>query len=122
MPFEWGRTDCGSLVRAALVLMFGAALDERLPRWDSRSSALRALASVGSVADLLCRLGAEPRTLPFLRAGDVLVREEDSEVGRVALMVCVDGRRCLASTPNGVVWADAPDDARVLSLWGAVVA
>lgn len=118
-PFAWGKTDCATLVRQALFEMFGAEVVPQLPRWDSATAALRVLREYGPPGKILLDAGAELTTLPFMRAGDIVVAdspEEDS--GGVGLFVVLDGTAVLGSWRTGVWVATVPDlQGSVYSLW-----
>lgn len=118
-PRIWGETDCGALARAALTEMFGEDVFPALPHWTSPRAALAVLEMIGSVEQLLQAAGAVPTTLPFLRAGDiVIIPDEEERVGRAGVFVCVDGQEGLGGGPDGVLWGRVQEpDARVYSLW-----
>lgn len=118
-PYAWGRTDCASLARAALDEMFCRSVTAHIPRWTSKRTALRALADVGGIDTALRGLGAELVTLPFARAGDIIVTTDpdDPEHG---VLVYVDPWCVGSSGETGVQWvarAQLDPDSRVYTLW-----
>ena len=118
----WGTTDCVALARAALIEMFGPKITLRLPRWKDERDAARTLKKQGSVGKFLEMLGAERTSVPFMRAGDLIVSPEPEEaIGRESVMVCLDGLQCLASTRDGVVFSAPPPQSVVYSLWEVVL-
>lgn len=117
-PFEWGSTDCGSVARRALIEMFGPAMAMEIPIWTSVREALLILEQLGSLEEYLLELGAEKASPAFVRAGDILISNEpEEEVGRQAIMVCIDGSSCIASSKEGVFRCQVPQNAKVYSLW-----
>lgn len=120
-PFAWGRTDCGTLARDALAVMFGQDVVPFVPRWHSAREAVAVLQAYGSVPEILARLGAPQTTLSFMRAGDLILSKSDDDESRIGLAVCVDGRRCIASQPAGVARVllsrDEPAVVCVYSIW-----
>lgn len=119
-PFVWGQTDCGSLARDALQIMFGRDVVPGLPRYQSWGEAVAAKDQIVLFSLLFEGLGAQASAPAFMRAGDVVVAIEPGEdVGRESLMICLDGRKCLASTRLGVVILEVPPDAQdvVYTLW-----
>lgn len=116
--FEWGVTDCAALARAALLEMFGDGIERYLPQWSSVREAVTILQARGSIGAILEELGATRTTVPFMRAGDlVLSAEPDEEIGRVSVMVCIDAQQCLASTREGVCMLNPLPQSVVFSLW-----
>lgn len=117
-PLVWGQTDCAALARTAIVQMFGEAAEEILPRWKTAREALTILQERGSIGTILEELGADKLSVPFLRAGDLVVSSEPEEaVGGQSVMVCIDRTQCLAGTSHGVVMTAPGTNAVVYSLW-----
>ena len=95
-PFAWGVTDCFTLALRAIDAMYGTDLEERfVNQWHDEASAAE-YAQTFSVSDYFADLG-ECIELPFLRAGDVLEKEDEQGMPRVAVVV---GRHVLASAPE----------------------
>lgn len=121
--FEWGKTDCASLTRAALAQMFGVEVFPSLPQWSTAREALTVLHEHGTVGSILEKAGAICTTRAYLRAGDIIVTQEpEEEVGRTALLVCIDEAWCLAGGRKGVQLVPPPayldfDERCVYSLW-----
>lgn len=75
-PLEWGRTDCGSLVRGALEAMYPedeVPLPEDVPAYESKQGALRVREQTGGMETALETGGAEPVELPFAQQGDIVL-------------------------------------------------
>lgn len=107
LPFVWGETDCASLVRSALTEMYGADVFPHLPKWTTAREALAVLQAHGSVEAILLNAGAELVTMPFIRAGDIVVLPDQED--RVSCIVCVDGLACItASSRQGVIQIPRP--------------
>lgn len=116
--FVWGETDCCALARAALIEMFGPFIAVHLPQWNSIRGAGLILQIRGSVGAVLEELGAERTSVPFMRAGDIVISAEPrEEIGSRAVMVCINGQQCLAGTREGVSMMIPPPDSIVYSLW-----
>lgn len=119
-PYVWGQTDCAALARAALYEMFCRDVVPQVPTWTSKRTALRALRAVGGIDALLRSLGAEVVTLPFVRAGDIIVTAPDDRTEPLGMLVYTDPW-CVSATPEtGVAWIDRSSlspDSRVYTLW-----
>jgi len=120
-PFVWGQTDCASLAREAITLLFGPTAMTFLPQWTSEDGARAVLASYPPDVVLGTRFGAPYVTPRFARAGDIIVaRDAEEPVGGHYLTVVIDGRIGLTSGPRGVMLIDIsqlPEDSRAYSLW-----
>lgn len=121
--FEWGRTDCASLVRHAFTICFGQDVVPEIPRWTTATAAARVLAEY-PIEDVLRELEAEVLPLSFARGGDIIVLPEpEEEVGRVLLMVCIDASSFLSVSRDdgvqivGLEQITDPGACRVYSLW-----
>ena len=122
LPYVWGRTDCGSLVREAMLVQFGEDLLPALPQWLSTPQAARTWEAIlrdGGIEALLKRLGAvavvgRRRTWPM---GTVLVTYEDLS-NLPALGVYIGPILVQSDQEHGVMWADPkeliPDSAWLL--------
>ncbi len=124
-PFVWGQTDCATLGRSALTEIFGVDVMPWLPTWHSAREAVQVVQTYGPVESILEKLGACGVSSAFMRAGDLVVmREPEEEIGRVAIMVCIDGRECIVSRHTGVVLERLPllvEGAQAYSLWGCML-
>jgi hypothetical protein len=122
LPFEWGRTDCAALTRAALTMCFGRDVAPEVPMWRTAQQAAVVLARYGGVPGVLEGLGATRHTLMFARAGDVVCAPEPKEpVSRAAIGVWIDGYAVMSGAQAGVhpVGLDEllPQAPVVYSLW-----
>ncbi len=119
-PYVWGQTDCAALARAALYEMFCRDVAPQVPTWTSKRTALRILNIVGGIDALLRSLGAEVVTLPFVRAGDIIVTAPDDRTDPLGMLIYTDPW-CVSATPEtGVAWVARTAlaaDSRVYSLW-----
>ena len=120
-PFAWGLTDCATLARKALEVCFGMDLVPECPSWNKPHEALRVIRDFGRPSQILTRLGAAPRPLTFVRAGDIIVMPEQQEpIGREALGVWLDGAVLLSDRERGahiVARPIMPNDATAYSIW-----
>lgn len=100
-PYAWGSTDCGSLVRGAVEVMYGT---DPLPpglAWDGPRTAAEALRATGGLTALLGDLGARSVALRAIQTGDVLVRPLDDD-HPARLGVAVAGMVLLSDPESGV--------------------
>jgi hypothetical protein len=103
--FVWGETDCASLVRRALEVMYSPddiPLPPKLPRWTTEAGALRAHKRFGGVSGALEAGGAQRASLAFVQQGDVLVGL-DPAGGVPGAAVVVQGGFLVASVELGVL-------------------
>jgi Domain of unknown function (DUF6950) len=70
--FAWGETDCCTLVREALMRLYGEDITPQVPRWASKTEAL-AVGADFTLTAVLGVLGATVTTLSYRDGGDVLV-------------------------------------------------
>ncbi len=73
--YEWGKTDCGSLPRAALVQLFGEDILPALAQWSNAAQACRHLDEIGGAERFLLDLGAEPCSRNLLQSGAIVVQQ-----------------------------------------------
>lgn len=108
-PFEWGTTDCATIMRRGLIATLGTdPLKGRLGSWTTRAGALRAFNRIAfSPAITLSDSGARTVGEKFAWSGDVAVGEalDDNRLPAIALLL--PGRKALVSTPElGVIIVD----------------
>jgi len=99
-PFEWGRTDCGSLCRGAIAALYGEGVVRRtlgVP-WTTVESAVRFWRRVGSDAGgVLAALGARTvQHATLLQTGDIMVASGSDRHGLPRFGV-VAGRKLITS-------------------------
>lgn len=120
LPYVWGRTDCGSLVREAMIIQFGEDIVPTLPHWTSAFQANRLWATTlqegGGVESLMEQLGAVEVTgqqygWPM---GTIIITSEDS--GLPALGVYIGPIIVQSDQEHGVVWCD-PTELKLESAW-----
>lgn len=119
----WGETDCASLVRDTIDILFGPEVMRFLPEWKTLDEA-RMVWEMYPPVPTLRRLGAQSVGLGFRRSGDIIVHgEPDEPIGQQALSVCIDGRLGITSGRHGGVvlldLAAVDPDCQVLTLWEA---
>jgi len=71
-PFEWGRTDCATIVREALRSMYGKDM-LGIGTWTTKTGATRMLKKIGSYNDALAGAGAHEVPIRFRQRGDVAI-------------------------------------------------
>lgn len=114
-PFTWGATDCGSLTRAMLAVMYGEDLLPPGLTYTGLREAVDLDRSEGGVRGVLAALGAHALPgLLYANTGDVLIASpRDDEPFEAVMPVITD--RFLLTAPDGVVLAvpllQAPLDA-----------
>jgi hypothetical protein len=86
VPFEWGKTDCASVARAALVAMFGE--DPLVPHIDvtytTKIGAARAFKKAGSFVDIVLAAGAREIASNLAGDGDFMIFPNDGNYENVA--------------------------------------
>lgn len=101
-PFEWGATDCASLVAGALEAMYDQDLvGDTLPSYDSEEEAREAHEDTGGPSTVLRALGCEEIALNFARQGDVIIGVGE-EAGMEGCAVVVASEFVVASEKRGV--------------------
>ena len=107
--FRWGQTDCYSVARHALEIVYGHPV---LPvvAYTSKAKAATAVRSFEDPHAALVELGAEHVPITFAQQGDLLLLPGDDGLGLLRFAVVADGRgRVLTSDPDeGVCIADLP--------------
>ena len=112
-PFVWGQTDCVSLYRNALQVMYGEPIGPGLT-YHSLPSALAASAECGGIRKVLLELGAVPlESAAYANTGDVLIDVlRDGDAFESTLPVITD--KIMFADPEGVIvlvpLRDAPRD------------
>ena len=109
-PFRWGTTDCYSIVRGALDVVYDADV---LPAaiYSRQAAALRVAQSFKDIPGALEELGAQPVAMPFAQAGDLLLIPGKDELGLPRFGVIADGRGHVLTSDvaDGVVVVDATE-------------
>lgn len=99
LPFEWGRTDCGTLCREALDALYGDGTAEALlgPPWTSLRAARAASERINEFLSGLRAGGATSVGRTYASAGDIVIRDgtDADELPRLAVVV---GPRVLHAT------------------------
>lgn len=75
-PFEWGATDCGSLVRDMCSVIYGDDVFERAPSYTTRIGALRALSKTGGVEQAVRDIGATEVSINFIQDSDIVIMDD----------------------------------------------
>ncbi len=98
LPFEWGSTDCGSLVRRGLELVWGAPILE-LGDYSSEIEADRMMKRLGAAATFFESQGGNVELLSRASGGDVVIRPGiDDGLPRLGLFLYPEG--VLTSDPE----------------------
>jgi hypothetical protein len=105
--FEWGTTDCASLVRRGLIAMMGEDVWKKHVRiWKTRRGALAASKKT-EPEHVLEVSGAVKVGTKFAWAGDVAMGKNLDDHNMVQLSLLLPTRKALTSTPDrGVIIVD----------------
>lgn len=117
-PFEWGVTDCGSLVSEAMNVIYDDPGLPDIDRYGSIGEAVRTHKEVGGVAGALRSAGATEVPITYRQQGDVLVGY-DEEAGLPGAAIVVGSTAVVANEEEGVIvrpLAEFSDDVTVLRL------
>jgi len=104
-PFAWGQTDCGSLVRSALSVVYGEDPVPHLDWYETQTGAIRLFGETDGISGAILDLGAEETTLAFARQADIAIEapSEDNRLGGAgvvvdrAVVVCPEGEEVVRS-------------------------
>jgi hypothetical protein len=107
LPFEWGSTDCVSLVRRGLQTVFDVDVwDGHVGKYKTKRGAVTVAGKTDYEAALLAS-GAVEVGYHFGTAGDVALSPKEDEHGMLSMAMLVPSRKALTSTPTeGVVIVD----------------
>lgn len=111
-PLVWGETDCASLVRRGLSVLFGEDRLYRIPAWTSAKEALRALRAEGPASRILEDAGYAPSERSPV-TGDVAVGNGGRDFGLVVfgrVLTAGDSRVVLYDARRlrpGTLWSPA---------------
>jgi hypothetical protein len=100
LPFAWGETDCASLVRDAMRVLYDRDVWESPTWYDSLASAYQTLQLVGGAPAWLLAHGATRMPLAFAQPSDVLVTPADPTDMADSLFVIVSHGRMLRTHPD----------------------
>lgn len=80
--YEWGKTDCGTLVRKGLLLFLNRDPFLNIPYWENEQQARKIWKDLGGVDTAFKNLGATKIDSNYIRTGDVgfltILKEETS--------------------------------------------
>lgn len=97
VPFVWGRTDCGTLVREMTILIYDRDIFAGIRRWKSARGMESAVEKAGGVSSIFDAVGAEVG-VRFARTGDVMVRPRGCPLtGLDSVMPVADGHVVVAT-------------------------
>jgi hypothetical protein len=106
-PFEWGRTDCATLVRRGLKTEFGEDVWKgHVGTWKTKRGAL-GVSGRTDYEDALRASGATEVGIHYAWSGDVALASREDDHGMFSTGLLVPTRKVLTSTPEtGVVLLD----------------
>lgn len=100
-PFQLGETDCASLVRRAMLLIYGVDQFANVPLYETAPEALQVLHATGGVKAALLAVGAIECPITMARAGDVIItdaKQEDDITDNS--FVCLSAHEALRTNPG----------------------
>jgi cell wall-associated NlpC family hydrolase len=101
-PFVWGETDCASLVRAAMQVMYGEDRWPDTPRYTDAAGALRVSEEHGTVKDHVLALGATKHVITFTQAGDIVIAPKTAEEHFDATAIAIADKLLMTEEGRGV--------------------
>lgn len=103
-PYIWGETDCGTLVRTGLNIVYGDDKFNNITFWDSEETCRKIWDDLGGVDKAFLNFGARKIKGTFAQTGDVAVLE----VGKLltASIVIGSGKLLFSSTDKGIETRD----------------
>lgn len=102
-PYIWGETDCGSLVRKGLNIIYGKDKFNDIPSWDTEEICRKIWDDLGGADKAFLDFGAKKIKGTFAQTGDVAVLE----VGKLLTAAMVIGGKLLfSSTDKGIETRD----------------
>ena len=103
-PYIWGETDCGSLVRKGLNIIYGKDKFNDIPSWDTEEICRKIWDDLGGVDNAFLKFGAKKIKGTFAQTGDVAVLE----IGKLltAAIVIGSGKLLFSSIDKGVETRD----------------
>lgn len=87
-PFEWGVTDCGTLVSSAQEAMYGHDV-VGAGTWKTKAEALKALKQIGPYKEALASAGACEVPISFRQRGDIALLPDADHEGFPGLGIVV---------------------------------
>ena len=103
-PYIWGDTDCGSVVRKGLNIIYGKDKFNAISTWDSEEICRKIWDDLGGVDKAFLDFGAKKIKRTYAQTGDVAVLE----IGKLltAAMVISCNKLLFSSTDKGVETRD----------------
>lgn len=107
--FVWGKTDCATLARGAIMAMYEGAESKvsmgPLPGWTTERGAVRAHVRTGGPVAVLRRMGAERVCPAYAQRGDITV---DDSRALPNIGIVVSGGVVMAHPDRGVFLVPLP--------------
>jgi hypothetical protein len=98
-PFKWGETDCVSLVRRGLQLMFDEDVWKgHVGEWKTRRGAIT-VSGKTDYENALLTSGAVEVGYHYGTSGDVALGPQEDEHGMLQMALLVPTRKALTATP-----------------------
>ena len=101
--FKWGKTDCGSLAKQAIITMYDDdTVGDDLDSYTTKTEALRTLSSIGSIEDRLMEMGGVEHPITFAQQGDFIVGPQVGDEVFPGISVVVAGKGIIANEDSGI--------------------
>ena len=100
MAYEWGKTDCGTIVREGLFLILDRDPFPYVPDWKSESESRKIWDEMGGVDHAFLGFGAQKIGANYVQTGDVAILE----IGRflTAALVIGNNKILFSSEDKGI--------------------
>lgn len=109
LPFIYGTSDCGCMVRGAYEQMYGEDLWAHMPQWNNAAGAVRVMAEWGTVSEMLMSRGATPWSTPYLcQSGDVIILKGDHDAFDESVLVVIGSKALTAHPERGIEQVSLP--------------
>ncbi len=101
-PYIWGETDCGSLVRKGLNIIYDKDKFNDIPSWDTEEICRKIWDDLGGVDKAFLDFGAKKIKGTFAQTGDVVVLTANSAAG----LIIDNGKILFSSIEKGIIFRD----------------
>lgn len=116
--YEWGETDCGTLMIASQRVMHSEPVFESVDNYTTEIGAKRALTKVGGVRALMLDNGGSEIEFNFRQPGDIIVTPESDDSDFPWFSIVIDYDAFTSSPSRGVVMLDLDVfDADEVTVW-----
>ena len=100
-PYVWGVTDCGSLVRQGLNIVYGKDKFNDIPTWNTEEMCRKIWDDLGGVDKAFLDFGAKKIKGTFAQTGDIIVITANSAAGLI-----INSKILFSSIEKGIIFRD----------------